>query len=458
MSGNLTLALDQTERWKDQDGRLHVRVSRISKATVNPYRGSEIPGYLELGLDPDRIYQLLRPDDELEKAAPTFNNLPLLSKHTAVSADNPQEELVAGSTGTDARFEAPYLVNSLVVWRQEDIDLIESKDKAALSAGYYYKPVMISGIHEGLQFDGQMTEIRANHLALVTAGRAGPEIIVHDSKENLMPRVPLASRKALIAKGVLSAYLKPKLMAGTVLALDSALGSVNRLNWQTQKPNVMAAIGALVTPKLATDADLKDMAKVMDSIDDLDDGEAEDDELEGESDEDKAKREAEEKAKREKAAKDKAAKDKARDAAVSEEERKKLEEAAAREDEIEARRKEDERRKDDEKAARDQAMDAAIATAKKQITDSMKAAAEAREVVRPLVGAVSLAIDSADDIYRFALKSGGIDTKDVHPSALRAMVGMLPKPGASRPKIAQDGAQTSSLDAKFPALSRISQS
>ena len=241
-------------------------------------------------------------------------------------------------------------------------------------------------------------------------------------------------------------------------AFDLRLSSVS-------PASVGVSFGALATPKLASDADLKDLEKVMDSIDDMDDGEAEDDEIE--SEEDKTKREADEKMKRDKAAKDKArdaakdkaAKDKARDAAESEEDRKKREEDAARDAEMEEKRKGEDERKEEERAARDQAMDAAISTAEKRITDRMKSAAEAREIVRPIVGAVSLSMDSAEDIYSFALKSNGIDTKGVHPSALRAMVGMLPKPGAAQPRLAQDAANASAtLEAKFPALSRISQS
>ena len=34
------LVMDRSERWKDQDGNLHVAISNISKAAVNPYRGT----------------------------------------------------------------------------------------------------------------------------------------------------------------------------------------------------------------------------------------------------------------------------------------------------------------------------------------------------------------------------------------------------------------------------------
>src|SRR5262249_55416584 len=69
-----------TSRVKDENGFMHVRC-HISKACVNPYRGSEIPKSDELGLDPNRVYQLLRDPAELAKAAPTFNNMPLMAGH-----------------------------------------------------------------------------------------------------------------------------------------------------------------------------------------------------------------------------------------------------------------------------------------------------------------------------------------------------------------------------------------
>ena len=61
----------------DENGFMHVDVSNITKETVNPYYGREIPGWQEQGLIPDKIYYGYRPFDEIEKAADTFNNLPL---------------------------------------------------------------------------------------------------------------------------------------------------------------------------------------------------------------------------------------------------------------------------------------------------------------------------------------------------------------------------------------------
>jgi hypothetical protein len=45
----------------------------LSKAEVSGYLGREVPSWQTLGLDPDRLYQLLRPADELQKGAASFN-------------------------------------------------------------------------------------------------------------------------------------------------------------------------------------------------------------------------------------------------------------------------------------------------------------------------------------------------------------------------------------------------
>jgi uncharacterized protein len=144
------LAFDRASvRSYDRDGRLHVEISNISKAAVNSYIGREIPDYKALGLDPDKVYQLLRDPDELAKAAPTFNNIHMLSRHVPVTADNHKPDLVIGSTGTDAAFDAPHLQNSLVIWARDAIDDVESEVKKELSSAYRYRADMTPGTYEG---------------------------------------------------------------------------------------------------------------------------------------------------------------------------------------------------------------------------------------------------------------------------------------------------------------------
>jgi hypothetical protein len=208
---NLVLALDKSSRSYDVDGRLHVAVSNLSRAAVNGYFGKEIPDHESLGLDPDKIYQLLRDPDELAKAADTFNNLPLLDRHTPVSADKPEKERIVGSTGTDAEFKKPFLRNSLVIWAADAIAGIESKEQTELSCGYRYTPDMTPGVYEGTPYDGVMTNIIGNHIALVELGRCGRDCVVSDAD----PFDPTQEKQPMTKEELLAAVQK--------LAQDTAI-------------------------------------------------------------------------------------------------------------------------------------------------------------------------------------------------------------------------------------------
>jgi hypothetical protein len=176
------LAFDkESVRDYDKDGRMHVKMANISKANICPYKGNEIPNWEKLGLDPKKVYKLLRDPAELAKGADTFNNLPILSEHVPVSAAQHPSHLVVGTTGDRSEFGKPYLKNSLAFWPNKAIDAIKSSAQKELSAGYYYDADMTPGTYEGEGYDGVMRNIVGNHLALVKAGRAGSDVVVGDA-------------------------------------------------------------------------------------------------------------------------------------------------------------------------------------------------------------------------------------------------------------------------------------
>ena len=186
---DVVFAFDRASvRTIDGDGRLHVAVSNISKASVNPYLGREIPDGARLGLDPNRVYQLFRDPAELRAAARTFNNIPLLRRHVPVSADDHRPTDVVGSTGTDARFDGTYLTNSLVVWEARAIAGIERGEQRELSSAYRYDVDMSPGVYRGQRYDGVMRNIRGNHVALVETGRAGADVVVGDALPRQLAR------------------------------------------------------------------------------------------------------------------------------------------------------------------------------------------------------------------------------------------------------------------------------
>ena len=124
---NNRIAFDAaTKRRIDENGFMHVESSHITKEQVAPYYGREIPGCNELGLDPKKIYYGYRPAEELIKAIPTFNGLPLLLNHYVESAENPQKEHRVGSLGTTAAWNAPYVDNALSITDAAAIDAVDS--------------------------------------------------------------------------------------------------------------------------------------------------------------------------------------------------------------------------------------------------------------------------------------------------------------------------------------------
>lgn len=387
----LSLAQDRSLRSYDQDGRLHVESSNISKATVNPYYGSEIPNYRQLGLEPKKVYYLLRDPEELEKAAPTFNNLPLLNKHIPVSADEPQKEVIAGTTGSDTVFEDGYLKCSLAVWDAEAIAGIESGEQVELSSAYRYTADMTAGEFEGRHYDGVMRDIVGNHVALVDVGRAGRDVVVSDAD-------PFHERKTM------------KLKAGAKARIQAAVQPLLAQDAELSPDELLQVIGSLNNEVRTAQDDGKELPpenveNVGTDGDGQDDGENNTAPAEDEEPEKTAEDEAPE-------APEGGAPKPAQDAAIS-------------------------------KMAMDAAIQKAVAAERKRA----QALAAAQREVAHIVGDV--AMDNAADVYKFALEQSGIDVTGVHPSAYRAMVGMLGKP---KQPMAQDAAKTAE---QFPGLSRI---
>ena len=402
------LAVDRASvRRIDQDGKLYVEISAISKANVCPYYGREIPGAADLGLDPNKVYMLLRDPDELAKAAPTFNGIPLLSQHIPFSASNPPKEYVVGATGNIAMYEAPYLKNGLVVWDQSAIAGIESGEQRELSSSYRYVPDMTPGEYEGVPYDGRMTQIVGNHVALVEVGRAGADVLVGDSQPTELPMKLNATTVAM--RAALGAYLRPR------LAQDSALlNKIPAIIKGNKRPDFIAMDAKSVFD--GQGIDFEELQSVLQAAFDEAKADSDDPEAEDEDDEDD--------------------KDKASDEDKEDDKDKKADD-------------EDEDDKDGGKA-----MDA----------DSIRAAAraeyralrEAEHAVKPLVGEVA-AMDSAEDVYRFALDQAGVDHKGVHVSALPALVKMAANASSNTKSTtaAMDASGDDDFSKRFPGASHI---
>ncbi|WP_293048524.1 DUF2213 domain-containing protein [Pandoraea sp.] len=395
------LAFDrESVRKYDTDGRMYVKRSHISKAGVNPYWGKEIPEWEGLGLDPDRVYNVFRPPEELRKGAETFKTLPILLIHKHVTADNPQKDLIIGATGSNVEFDGEYLDNDLGFWDSQYIDKIESDEQRELSSSYRYVAILENGSYDGSPYDIKMTNIEGNHVALVVEGRAGPDVLVADTQIHSPEKVRTVklNPKQLAALKKRMPQLKVAMDEGldtgaAEQALEEALEEVQSLGDDPGAADGNEEVTAL-------------LKKVLEML-----------EGKGAGDED---------AEAKKAAADEA-----------------------------ARRAEEARKADEAKNAG--AMDAKIEAAKKDVRESIEGRFRAAEKVAPITGKLdAMAFDSADKIYAHALKVGGIKPED-HPAAAYAgMVDVLVANRAqSTPVGAADSADTDELFKQFPALAKI---
>ena len=188
-NSNRSIAFDSVSvRSIDKNGFLHVERTPLTKVQVAPYLGKEISNYQSLNLDPEKIYYAYRPAEELEdpETIKSINGIPIHLQHHDDYGEPENKLTRIGTTGTDGEFDSPYLFNSLHIHDKDAIKRIEDESMKELSLAYSYVADFTPGVtSEGEKYDYIQRQIRANHLALVETGGAGPEVKVRDSNEEI---------------------------------------------------------------------------------------------------------------------------------------------------------------------------------------------------------------------------------------------------------------------------------
>lgn len=383
-----------SSRFTDQDGRLFVGPSVISKPTVDSYKGSEIEGWQRWNLDPNRIYKMFRDPDELAKAAPLLRNQPLLSEHAPLKSSDHKSDLTIGAVG-DGIYEDGLLKASLGVWREPFIQRIKDGSQKEISMAYRFTPDMTPGVWNGQPYDGVMRDIKPNHVAIVPAGRVnlsgtGPSAAVADSVNGGLMAEENKSANPLECLVDALRLFAPDVDDDKLRAAVTQL--VAQLNAATPGA-VVGDEGADCEPGTPKPGMANDESAEKRHDDEVRGGEKANEVLKGEH------REREEKD------------------------------------------REDERRGEERALAMDSAKMIASITAsvRKQFSD----AREAERDVSPVVGTLGgLAMDSAPDIYGAALRQKGVDVAGVDPSAYKSMWKALLPTFTRRPvaALAQDAA------------------
>lgn len=159
------------------DGYLAASV-RVARMGIQNYLGSEL-GRPDLGM-----VKVYRPEGEVfdKEALASFAHRPVTNDHPSesVGAGNWKRHAV-GMTGEEIARDGEFIRIPMVVMDQAAIDLVDA-GKREMSMGYGCALDWTPGrTSSGEAYDAVQRRIRGNHLAIVTAGRAGAACRIGDS-------------------------------------------------------------------------------------------------------------------------------------------------------------------------------------------------------------------------------------------------------------------------------------
>lgn len=178
---------ENSHRHFDANGYLFVDESPVLKAGVLEYHGQELidggsPEVDGIQIDPEKIYKVFLPLEELEKAASTFTLLPITNDHEWLGVEGADaRDYQEGTTGENAVVKNEAIYVPLKFTGDGIVDDIKSRRKEELSASYTNKLSKSANV----DYDFIATDIKGNHIALVERGRCGPDVrVLNQRMEN----------------------------------------------------------------------------------------------------------------------------------------------------------------------------------------------------------------------------------------------------------------------------------
>lgn len=170
------------------DGYLVVDAKAV-RTGIQLYAGHEV------GRPDLPVVRVYRSEDEVRSADSlrSFSHAPITVDHPSVpvTAEN-WRDLSVGEVSTSATWDGNRIALPLILKDAAAIRLVEA-GKRELSAGYTCDLDPTPGVTaDGQAFDAQQKNIRANHLAIVTRGRAGPECRIGDADASAWGAAPIS--------------------------------------------------------------------------------------------------------------------------------------------------------------------------------------------------------------------------------------------------------------------------
>lgn len=183
------------DRRTTADGYL-VAAARISRTGIQQYLGAE------MGRPDLSVVRVYRPADEVFHADAMAS-----MAYRPITVDHPSEPVTAtnwkvysaGQVGGDVARDGEFVRVPLVLMDKGAIDAVQA-GKRQLSVGYTTEIDWTPGTTaDGQPYDAVQRRIRANHLAVVDAARAGPACRIGDSWSTSQPeRTDMTTQKVVV--------------------------------------------------------------------------------------------------------------------------------------------------------------------------------------------------------------------------------------------------------------------
>lgn len=186
----------QSNREIDENGYLTVYNCLLLHGGTMEYSGEELINgtnsvYIDnVQIEPNKIYKLNISSEELKKSLDSFKLVPIVNGHTFLGKDGENsKDYQEGSVGENLEIikeidedgiEKEFLVGTLKFTNPETIELINEGKKEELSTSYSNDLKKSTNS----DYDFEVINIVANHIALVEKGRAGSKVRVANKKIN----------------------------------------------------------------------------------------------------------------------------------------------------------------------------------------------------------------------------------------------------------------------------------
>jgi hypothetical protein len=183
--------MTMTNRVVDGNGWFESRDNPILTAGIFEYIGKKLPG----APDPDKIYRVWRPEEELEdpECAESFKLLPWIDDHPPGLLGDEEEGYtpaedkgIQGTIGESVYYDKKGVLRGNIKLFSSSMSTLVDEGKKELSPGYraqyeWSPGVAPSGVAKGQPYDVIQRKPRGNHLASVDEGRQGPSVAVLDA-------------------------------------------------------------------------------------------------------------------------------------------------------------------------------------------------------------------------------------------------------------------------------------